>query len=167
MSANSPAVLVTLLPKPIMAKHLCVEVVRFIRAMVDMGLWALKEKEGMVVDRLAATIQSVESGNVIPFGIVNKLRFAIRICCAKACMRTAYVACNDIESRRVKLVCLCKTRYTHTEVPKLVDRRWALFKSNRSIAWSGFLRRLHSVSKMSCLRTEGEGEADKVELKLR
>lgn len=49
MSANSPAILITLLTKVIVTKKLCIKVISLIRRMVNMRHGTLEEEEAMMI----------------------------------------------------------------------------------------------------------------------
>jgi uncharacterized lipoprotein YmbA len=56
MSADTPAVVIALVPQPIMTKNLNVKVVRFKGAVVNMALWTLEKEEGMMIDGVGTTV---------------------------------------------------------------------------------------------------------------
>lgn len=73
MPADTPAVLVPLLPQPVVAKELGVEVVRLKRRVVDVTLGALEHEEAVVVHEFLATVKMHECGDVRTIGVVDEL----------------------------------------------------------------------------------------------
>lgn len=56
MPTNTPHRLVSFLIKPLVAELMCVEVMDFERAVVDVACWIGAHEEGTVVDMLFASI---------------------------------------------------------------------------------------------------------------
>lgn len=54
MPANTPAILITLLAKPVVPENLSVEVVSLERRVVDVKLGALEEEEAVMIHKLLA-----------------------------------------------------------------------------------------------------------------
>lgn len=69
----SPTAFIILVPKPIMAQNLSVEIMGLEGAVVDMTDWPFEEEKAMVVDKLGALIQAVESCDVHILFVVDKL----------------------------------------------------------------------------------------------
>lgn len=73
MPADAPAVLVPLVPQPVVAEDLCVEVVGLEGGVVDVELGALEEEEGVVVDEVLAAVEAEEGRDVFARGVVDEL----------------------------------------------------------------------------------------------
>lgn len=73
VSSNTPTVLVALLPQPIMAEDLSVEVVRFERGVVHFVRPPLSEEEHVMVDFFVTPIQPEEDRSVDTLVIVDEL----------------------------------------------------------------------------------------------
>lgn len=74
MPSHAPAVPVALLPQPIMAQHLRIEIMRLKRRVMYVKLRALEKEEAVVVDRLVAAIKADKCVNVPAFGVVDQLK---------------------------------------------------------------------------------------------
>jgi hypothetical protein len=77
VSTHAPAVLVALLPQPVVTQHLGIEVVRLVRGMVHMVLGALVEEETVVIDHIFTAVQPPEYGNVHALIVVDDLCFTV------------------------------------------------------------------------------------------
>lgn len=74
VAAHAPAVLITLVPQPIVPQYLGVVVVRLEAAVVHVrGPGTLKEEEAVVVDLLGALVQAEEDRHVFASVIVDEL----------------------------------------------------------------------------------------------
>lgn len=73
VSSNTPTVLVALLPQPIMAEDLSVEVVRFERGVVHFVRPPLSEEEHVMVDFFVTPIQPEEDRSVDTLVIVDEV----------------------------------------------------------------------------------------------
>lgn len=90
MPSHSPAVLVALVPKMVMAQKLGVKVIRLIGGMVDVVLGTLEEEEAVVVDKLGSTVKMEESGDIRPVLVIDDLRVGcqrLRLACHIHCYR--------------------------------------------------------------------------------
>lgn len=56
MSTHSPAVLVSLMAKPVVPQKLGIKVMRLKRRMMNVAFRSLKEEKGVVVDKILASI---------------------------------------------------------------------------------------------------------------
>lgn len=76
MPTHAPAVLVPLVPQPVVAQHLRVKVVRLERRVVHVELGALEEEEAVVIDVFLAAAEAEEDGDllVLVVGRVYELR---------------------------------------------------------------------------------------------
>lgn len=72
MSANTPTILPTLMPEPVMPKHLGVKIVRLKARMVHMALRALEEEKAVVVHELLSAVESTERVKVAACSIVDQ-----------------------------------------------------------------------------------------------
>ena len=73
MPAHAPAVLVSLVPEPVVAEDLGVEIVCLEGRVMDVVLGALEEEEDVVVDELLAAVEAVEDGDILAVGGVDEL----------------------------------------------------------------------------------------------
>jgi hypothetical protein len=73
MAPDTPAVLVSPLAQPIMAQNLGVKVVRLKRGVMDVHLGAFEKEEAVVVDKLVASVEPEEDGDVDLVVVVNEL----------------------------------------------------------------------------------------------
>lgn len=73
MSAHAPTILIAFLDQPIVPEHLGVEIKHLERRMVHVRFGPLEEKEGVVVDKLLATVQVHECGDVAAFCVVQQV----------------------------------------------------------------------------------------------
>lgn len=71
--AHAPAVLIPLVPQPVVAQDLGVEVVRLEGRVVHVAPFTLKEEEAVVVDLLVATVEAEEDGYVFAVVVVDEL----------------------------------------------------------------------------------------------
>jgi hypothetical protein len=74
VAPDPPTVFVPLLPEPVVAENLGVEVVRLVRGMVHMEFRALEEEEAVVVYLLLATVETEEYSDVYAICVVNNLQ---------------------------------------------------------------------------------------------
>jgi hypothetical protein len=77
MSAHSPAVLVSLMAKPVVPQKLGIKVMRLKRRMMNVAFRSLKEEKGVVVDKILASIYPREGYNIFTLFIVNNLTFKL------------------------------------------------------------------------------------------
>lgn len=104
MSSDTPAILIAFLPKPVVAKELRVEVVRFIRRVVNVELGSLVEEETMVIDLLTAAIQAEKRCYVDIVLVVNDLNGIISVTILLGYESTGtYITRDEIETRCVEL----------------------------------------------------------------
>lgn len=71
--SDAPAVLITLVPQPIVPQDLGVKIVRLKGRVVDVELWALEKKEGVMVDLLVSAVETEEDGYIFAFVVVDEL----------------------------------------------------------------------------------------------
>ncbi len=71
--AHAPAVLVAVLPEPVVAQHLGVEIVRLEGRMMHVVLGALEEEEAVMIYKLIASVQAEEGCDVYIVIVVHEL----------------------------------------------------------------------------------------------
>lgn len=75
MPSHAPAVLIALVPQPIMTQHLSVVVVRLEAAVVHVRCArALKEEEAVMINLFGALVETEEDCDILTGLVVNELR---------------------------------------------------------------------------------------------
>jgi hypothetical protein len=116
MSPYTPAVLVSLVPQPVVAEDLGVKVVCLERRVVDVrGPGSLKEEEAVMVHELVSPVESKEDGHVDALLVVNQF------------------AGVEVEVFAVELVALGVVGYAHAEVTELVNGCWSLLETCKGV----------------------------------
>lgn len=128
MPPYAPAVLVALVPQPVVAQHLRVVVERLKAAVVHVrGARALEEEEAVVVDLLGALVEAEEDGHVFARRGVDQL------------------GRQQVEVGREELVFFLVVGYAEPEVSELVDRGGALLEALRLVDVAGWLAGLMRI----------------------
>lgn len=113
---DAPAVLVALVPQPVVAEDLCVVVVRLETAVVDVRRErALEEEEAVVVDLLAALVEPEKDGLVLARLVVHQLRGV------------------EVEVGRVEVEAALEVGHARAVVAQLVHRRRSLLEPLRLV----------------------------------
>ena len=73
VSSNTPAVLVALMAKPVVAEHLGIEIVCLEGGVMDVHLGTFKEEEAMVIHQLVSAVEPEEDGLVDTLIVMDKL----------------------------------------------------------------------------------------------
>jgi hypothetical protein len=135
VSADAPAVGVPLVPQPIVAEDLGVEVVGLEGRVMDVEFRALEEEEAVVVHALLAAVQPVEYRDVLVVGVVGKLRHPVlvRTQISPPSPFQAHLAREEVESGRVEVVRLGEVGHAEAKVAQLVDGRRPLLEPLESI----------------------------------
>ena len=137
MPPHPPAVLVPLVPQPIMTQNLGVEIMRLKARVVDVALGAFEEEETVVIDELGAAVEAAEGVEVSAGGIVNQL------------------AREEIEARGVEFEGFSEVSDADAEVTEFIYGSWGLFEALECVWWAGLFFRLFgrkSVMRSRCNR---------------
>lgn len=105
VSTYTPAVLVALVPQPVVTEDLGVKVVCLKGRVMNMALWTLEEEEGVVVDLLATAVEAEEDCFIFAASIVNEL------------------AGIKVEILRVEFIAFLEIGHAHAVMAKLMNRR--------------------------------------------
>lgn len=111
MAAHAPAILPPLLPQPVVAQHLHVEVVDLETTVMDVPFGTLEDEEGVVVDEFFAAVEMHEGGGVATSLVVEEF------------------GSFEVEVRGVKVVGSLEVGYAVAEMAHLVDRGRTFLKS--------------------------------------
>lgn len=128
MPPHAPAVLVALVPQPVMPQDLRVVVERLEAAVVHVRRpRALEEEEAVVVDLLGALVEAEEDGHVLAGGVVDELG---RV---------------QVEVGREEVVFFLVVGDAQPEVAELVDGGGSLFEALRFVDGAALLAGLVDI----------------------